>query len=221
MENAADALKIAGAVLIFVLAISITIFAFGQARQASDTIIDYRDRESYYDNREESEVYYGINLNGTVSGLSRTVSFETIIPAIFRAYWENYKIVFVGLNKPLYRIKQKSGSDIDKYSIDLETMGDTVNNAVISNDDERKRQFIKKILYGDDIGQDGEKYFRENNVEFFDNSSSLYNQLKRSIQSGNVIKEYVGVYYEKDNPNIPDIMKKEKRIITYSIEAQP
>lgn len=216
MENAADALKIAGAVLIFVLAISITIFSFGQARQASDTIIYYRDRESYYDNRKESEVYYGIQENGTVSGLSRTVSFETIIPSIFRAYLENYKIVFVGLDAPLYRIKQKSGSDIDKYSIDLETMGDTVNNAVLSHDDERKRQFIKKILYGDDIGTDGDKYFRENNVEFFDNS--LYNQLKNSMKNGKVIKEYVGVYYEEDNPNIPDIMKKEKRIITYSIE---
>ena len=32
MENAADALKMAGAVLLFVLAISIAIFYFGQVR---------------------------------------------------------------------------------------------------------------------------------------------------------------------------------------------
>ena len=46
MENAADALKMAGAVLIFVLAISIIIFAFSQARETSDTILNYRDRET-------------------------------------------------------------------------------------------------------------------------------------------------------------------------------
>ena len=48
MENAADALKIAGAVLIFVLALSVIIFAFTQTRQVSDTILTYRDRESEY-----------------------------------------------------------------------------------------------------------------------------------------------------------------------------
>ena len=41
MENAADALEMAGAVLIFVLALSIIIFALGQVRESADTIIDY------------------------------------------------------------------------------------------------------------------------------------------------------------------------------------
>ena len=48
MENAADALKMAGAVLLFVLAISIAIFYFGQVRQTSDTILSQKDKETKY-----------------------------------------------------------------------------------------------------------------------------------------------------------------------------
>ena len=55
MENAADALKMAGAVLLFVLAISIIILSFEQVRKSADTIIDYKDRETFY---IESKYYY-------------------------------------------------------------------------------------------------------------------------------------------------------------------
>lgn len=48
-------------------------------------------------------------------------------------------------------------------------------------------------------------------------STSLYNQLKDKLQNGYIIKESLGVYYQEDNPNTPEIMKNEKRIITYKI----
>ena len=47
MENVTDALKIAAAVLIFVLALSISINAFSEARITAKTILDYKDRELY------------------------------------------------------------------------------------------------------------------------------------------------------------------------------
>ena len=48
MENAAEALQMAAAVLIFVLALSLSINAFGEARVASQTILEYSDREYDY-----------------------------------------------------------------------------------------------------------------------------------------------------------------------------
>ena len=54
MENATEALKMAGAVLIFVLARSIIILAFGQVRETSDIILSYKDRETEYINDEEN-----------------------------------------------------------------------------------------------------------------------------------------------------------------------
>lgn len=82
MENVADALKMAAAVLIFVLALSISINAFGEVRKTSQIILDNRDRE--YD-------YTYVEDNGTTQ---RIVGAETMVPSIYKAYKENYKIVF-------------------------------------------------------------------------------------------------------------------------------
>ena len=82
MENAADALKMAGAVLLFVLALSVIIFSFGQARENSDIILNYKDRETTYIDGKD---YY------TTTGTEREVSIETIVPAVYRAFLENYK----------------------------------------------------------------------------------------------------------------------------------
>ena len=70
MENAADALKMAAAVLIFVVALSISINAFGQVRLASRTILEYNDKEYNYTYVED---------NGTTK---RIVGIESIIPTI-------------------------------------------------------------------------------------------------------------------------------------------
>ena len=202
MENAADALKIAGAVLLFVLALSIIIFFFGKVRRASDIILDYRDRETVY---IDGEYYY------KTSGTERSVDFETIIPSIFRAYLENYKIVFQGLTSPIYQIKDNNGNYIKKYCLDLETKQNTpYRNVVLANDDQ-KAEFIRGILYRDFITNQSD-FNRKYNIEL--GSTSLYNQLKNAKK----ITEYLGVYYQNDSENVPDVMKTEKRIITYRVE---
>ena len=87
MENAVDALKMAGAVLMFVMALSVSIVAFGQVRQTADLVLDQTDRESY-------NIDGDFNYEATAT--ERQVSIETIIPSIYRAYNEQYKIVFEG-----------------------------------------------------------------------------------------------------------------------------
>lgn len=207
MENAADALKMAGAVLIFVLAISIIILSFSQVRETSDTILNYRDREEMY---IESDYYY------ETSGTVRTVNLETIIPSIFRAYLENYKIVFEGLDEPLYKIKNREGDWVEKYTLDLETNQDKIyNNAVLANDDQKK-EFIRGILYRDFIST--KDNFQKKFYVRLENYESLYNQLTKKVENGKKIKEYLGVYYQNDNENEPDVNKTEKRIITYKVE---
>ena len=100
MENVVDALKMAGAVLLFVLALSIILFSFGQVRESADTILNYRDRETAYIN---ANFYY----EGT--GTERYVNLETVVPSVFRAYLENYKVVFDGLSAPIYKIRNNRG----------------------------------------------------------------------------------------------------------------
>ena len=132
MENAADALQMAAFVLIFVLALSISINAFGEARQTSQIILDYKDRE--YD-------YTYVEDNGETT--ERIVSAETIIPSIYKAYKENYKIVFKdkkGNGLELYK-KAEATTIQDKKSIcsiDLEKD--------IVGDDRQKERFIRAWL---------------------------------------------------------------------------
>ena len=208
MENAVDALKMAGAVLLFVLAISVAIVSFGQARETADTILDYKDRET---------VYIDGNLYYQATETERTVGLETIIPTIYRAYIENYKIVFEGLNEPIYTLKLSGDTKIAKYTIDLETKTTTdgiqINNVALAND-EQKSEFLCGILYKDFSKSGSEENFKKKyNVDLPTNS--LINRLK-----GTKITEYLGVYYQNDNENVPDLNKTEKRIITYKIEKQ-
>lgn len=206
MENAADALKMAGAVLLFVLAISVAIVSFGQARETADTILDYKDRET---------VYIDGNLYYRATGTERTVGLETIIPTIYRAYIENYKIVFEGLDEPIYTLKLSGGQTITKYTIDLETKktadGVEINNVALAND-EQKSEFLCGILYND-FTKSGSliNFEKKYNVDL--PNRSLINRLK-----GRTITEYLGVYYQNDNEDVPDVNKTEKRIITYKIQ---
>ena len=206
MENAVDALKMAGAVLLFVLAISVAIVSFGQAREAADTILDYKDRET---------VYIDGNLYYKTTGTERTVGLETIIPTIYRAYIENYKIVFEGINEPIYTLKLSGNTKIAKYTIDLETKTTTdgiqINNVALAND-EQKSEFLCGILYNDFTKSGSAENFKKKyNVELPTNS--LISRLK-----GKKITEYLGVYYQNDNEDVPDVNKTEKRIITYKIQ---
>jgi hypothetical protein len=187
MENAADALQMAAFVLIFVLALSISINAFGEARQSAQIILDYQDRE--YD-------YTYVEDNGTTQ---RIVGVETIVPSIYRAYKENYKIVFNKKKIGTEGLYKKNNTPV--YSIDLE-------NEVIGNDSQ-KEEFIKAILYGAD--SDTIKKFREN-LGITLNSEGIYDTIKEMT-----FTEKLGIYYQEEiqGTETVDANKTEKRVITY------
>lgn len=207
MENAADALKMAGAVLIFVLAISIAILSFGQVRETADIILDYKDRETVY---IDGDYYY------KASGTERQVGLETIIPSITRAYLENYKIVFDGLDNPIYILNDADKTQ--KKSLDLESNEDS-KNVILANNDQ-KAEFLCGILYHK-FKTDKKDFEKKFNISL-ENCSSLYDQLTQAAS----ITEYLGVYYQDDKSSddkdsntedIPEANKTEKRIITYKL----
>ena len=198
MENAAEALKMAAAVLIFVLALSITINSFTETRIAATTILEYKDREYNLDYVED---------NGTTE---RLVSLESIVPTIYKAYKENYKIIFDSsvLIDGVYQKKDETGILQPVNSIDLQ-------NEVLGSDTQ-KEEFIMALLYG--IQYEKFETVRntfEKNLKISLNSDGLYARIKS-----------IGIYYqgeEQSNPddeptdsNVPDTNKTEKRVITYT-----
>lgn len=195
MENATDALKMAAAVLIFVLALSISINAFGEARRASQVILDYRDRE--YD--------YTYITSGTTQ---RQVGLETIIPSIYKAYKENYKIIFdiqnINDKNGLYSKKNENGNYDEINYIDLEKE--------VLGSDQQKEEFIKAIIYGTNSNSDVYKKFYDLGIRLKDNG--IYARIK-----GKKVIEKLGVYYQEDiqgESNTPDANKTKKRVITYT-----
>ena len=200
-ENIADALKMAGSVLLFVMGLSIAILAFSQARESIDIILSYSDRESL-SIENDSWFYYLSNTQDT----NRYVGKETIIPTMYRAYKENFKIVFI-FPDDYYLFKTKDNNDGIKV-LDLSKQ------SIAS--DLSSRQFLNGIIYGD---FEKNEYKRKFNIN--PNDMSLYNYLTAKEKSGNyLIKESLGTYYIDDvngTTQVNDVNKTEKRVITYKI----
>lgn len=85
MENAAEALKMAFAIILLVLALSVSMFLFSKARSTAQVLLQRSDPTEYYD-----------YINYTKADLSgnRVVGFETIIPTLYKYDKENYEIAF-------------------------------------------------------------------------------------------------------------------------------
>lgn len=210
MENASEALFMAFAVLVFVVALSIGISSFSLARQTTQAIVDRTDRDFDYK-------YISSTLNSEGKAMEiRTVGVETIVPALYRAYKENYIVRFYkeenGTTNPLNIYKRKvNGEMVETNEINLEKES-------IANQ-EKATLFIDKVLYG------GLK-----NVTSFNNNfenlqvNGFYDIIKKTK-----FKEELGVYYIEDVNNgetnsnddeISEVNKTEKRVITYITKAE-
>jgi len=206
MENAAEALKMAAAVLIFVLALTISINAFGQARQSAEIVINYKDRD--FD--------YGTYLTPENNQTTRRVGLESIVPAFYKAYKENYKIVFDDSIKNLfgdfiYEKKDENGVLQPILSIDLEKE--------VLGSDAQKEEFIAAILYGPTAEQKNKFYI---NLGIKLKDKGIYDIIKEGQYT---FGEHLGVYYQEElqneqdpnNPNgAPEANKTKKRVITYT-----
>lgn len=86
MENAVEGLKLAFAVLLLTMALSLTIAFFSKARATADLVLQSSDKTVYYD-------YTRYSLPQDMSG-NRIVGYETIIPTLYKYDKERYKVIF-------------------------------------------------------------------------------------------------------------------------------
>ncbi len=240
MENASEALIMAFSVLVFVLALSISIHSFGQARATSEMIMERSDSTfdtTYID--ADNELLQDVDASNEKI-VTRTVGAETIIPTLYRAYEENLVIVFADeegtdqfKNKGIYAQKKKDGSGWNS--------GENNNNITIENNKidlkslnigaDRAREFITYLLYSEKPTKD---YFQTNFMG--GTGSQLYTSLREeSLYDtivGNKFCELIGTYYDEDietdedssisalygdveEKPISDANKTKRRIITY------
>ena len=81
MENAADALKIAFAIFIFVLAITLTFSIISQAKSTADAVLYHADETNFY------EYEY--------SDKNRVVSVTEVISSLYRYYKESLAVTVI------------------------------------------------------------------------------------------------------------------------------
>lgn len=84
MENAVDALKIAAAVLVFVIALTIAFALLSQAKATSDIMLFASDKTNYYTYSENAK-----NENG------RLVGADVVISSLYRYYKESVVVRIV------------------------------------------------------------------------------------------------------------------------------
>lgn len=212
MENVADALKMAADFLVFITALAIGITSFSQARSTAQILLNYTDRE------------YETQYVESTSTTDRVVGAETIIPTIYRAYKENYKIMFYNSDDNNDKMELfKKGEQPINY-IDLGSDSKILSLA----DDAKKDDFIMVLLYGNKAkvttvttGEDFRKKMKnEQGINLPEDG--IYGTIK-----GSKFIERFGVYYpdeeressntddESSSTNVPTANKDKKRIISY------
>lgn len=222
MENVVEALKMAGSVLLFVLSLSLSIFMITQSRETIDAVLKFSDRESLTIAGDER--FYYLSDEGDTK---RYVGKETIIPAIYRAYKENYKIVFI-FHDNYYLFKQdvKETTVNGDGKIEVATVKDkeicTIDlaNQTLGSD-LASRQFLNGIIYGDYAYEEGKsKSDFEKKFKIKVNSKPLITYLDEHKDSKK-IEESLGTYMSNDvlgTSQLTDVDKTEKRVITYEFK---
>lgn len=217
MENAADALKMAGWVLIFVVALSICINAFTQARGAMDTIMTYSDRQS----EAITDYIKADDVSDDLGHLitRRTVSRETIVPTMYRVFKENFRMKFPFPIYKKYNVETGNYDEIDYIDFATANINDSLIPAAGSDDELRdtlREYFIRKILYGNnalDI-EWCDRQLRSQRLDFY--PEGIIDKLNSEFY------EELGVYYQEEyegKTDVPDANKVEKRVITYTYKT--
>lgn len=87
MENATEALLIAFAVLIFIIALSVTFSSLAHAKETADIVLYYSDRESFQTALKDDPQ--------NVSNGGRTVGVDTVIATIARCAKEKFSVKII------------------------------------------------------------------------------------------------------------------------------
>lgn len=188
MENAVDALKIAFAVMMFVMALTLSISSFSNASSAITSITSMRDRETEYTYVEPSE------------NLTRIVGIETVVTSMYRSFGENIAIYFMqndGITPlVLYKDIDSNGEKKEMSYIDL------------SNEGLQTIEELDIILGGESALEDKPQNVKDRYKNKIIYSKGLYEQLKNEQ-----FEELLGEYYQGEGTS-----KIKKRVITYILQ---
>ena len=201
MENASDALIMAGEMLIFIVALTVCISSFTKVRVEVDRIVGQKETVQMAKNGDEYVNYITSQKNSSV----RVVGAETLVSSMYRAINENY-VIYIKLNEYKDEYIKNSGIVTKKATKDVKVIkydsdGSKNETTVINENDTLIKITIGSKLQG--INQDVNDMLSKNGASFYKhiNDSKFY--------------EYLGEYQDEAAAGVSSDDRKIHRIITY------
>lgn len=219
MENATEALFMAAAVLVFMLALSLTLSSFSSFRTDLDRLITAEERVDEATLTDSSGTTSYRNYISSKKEL-RTVGIETVANSLYRVYKENYMVVIKLKNYD----KFDNDVELKKFSNLIKKGDNEVENQIYYKNSKSNSEIIKStdtvLVFNIPSAQNDKEYISKAL------DAGLYDLLKDKT-----FTEYTGIYYEtdtisdlnktdwvkyKDQPEmVSDVNKREARVITY------
>ena len=153
MENASDALIMAGQVLIFIVALTVCISSFTTVRTEVNRIVGQTEEIRM---AKDGDTYINF-MTSENSSSNRTVGAETVVTSMFRAIKENY-VIYV-------KLKQDEINTINniKNNSYINTMTATINSKITYSNGEsvvKQGDTLIKVTIGTDTNQDVDKVLK-------------------------------------------------------------
>lgn len=189
MENASDALIMAGQVLIFIIALTVCISSFTTLRVGIDSTIEQTETIKF---AKDSDLYINF-IQSRNDGSTRIVGAETVVSSMYRAIKEDFTMYLDLKDGTFNEVHSTLGDKIDVRNED----GDIIGSYKIVYDTNNK--WIKITIASD-------ANYRSNALL----KNGLYDIIK-----GKSFNEYLGEYQEETNEGVSSENKQTKRIITY------
>ena len=230
MENAVDALKIAAAVLIFIIAIASSFSLFGTAKQTADSIITMRDKQKYLEAAEldngilytSSSAIQGEKITGITKDGYRIVGIEDVVSTIYRYSIESYGVTIIEKDGTKGEVKARYSSATETIISDWNKKEKDENGNLIPKiSNENKEIYIKELkdnlknIYVQEINIDFEDlYDTEVGAPWLGNQKNIQKRITTDLIEGGECKFNEQTYESK---NLLKILK-DKTIVEITNE---
>lgn len=197
MENASEAIIIAGSIFLLIIALTLSINSFSRVKTQIDDIVLSHDKVEYAVDSDNKL----INFIESKKKYTRTVQFETIVTTLRRIRKESFDV---------YIITNENIEDLAAALQDKLHENYTFEDIQVSADEDIQVSADKTIIRFTLSGE-ANKYVEDKNSDNFDKALNLlYNEI-----GDKKFKEFYGIYKEKTQEGVSDIEKTDNKIITY------
>ena len=193
MENASDALVMAGQILIFIVALTVCISSFTTVRAEVNRIVGENEEIRF----AKSEDTYINFIESRNSSSTRVVGSNAVVSSMYRAIKENY-VIYI-------KFKDRSTVTTIKTNRYINTMEATIDSKIKNSSNEpiiKIGDTLIKVTIGSETNQEDNKILKENE------GGNLFNIMKTRK-----FNEYLGEYQK--NSDVDSVNKEVYRIITY------